>query len=256
MMESCAVSGLMVFAEEGLASASVHFRTEPAGFWERPSLATRVLPRIAPRVAYSAPIMGKKDPRIDAYIKKAAPFARPILSRIRSVVHTGCPRVEETIKWGMPAFRFNGPLCGMAAFKSHATLGFWKAPLLRKGRAPLGKAGEKAMGQFGRITSVEDLPPQRALVALVRKAAALNEQGVKVVRAPKPNAPLPTPRDLMAALRKNRAALRTFEAFSSSHKREYVEWILEAKREETRARRIEMAVQWMSKGRGRNWRYA
>jgi len=199
--------------------------------------------------------MGQKDPRVDAYIEKAAPFARPILSRIRSVVHTGCPGVEETIKWGMPAFDFNGPLCGMAAFKAHATLGFWKASLLRTGKTPLGKPSEKAMGQFGRITSLEDLPPQRTLVALVRKAAALNERGVKAVRTPKPKAPLPAPRDLMAALRKNRAALQTFEGFSPSHKREYVEWILEAKREETRARRIKTAVQWMSQGRGRNWKY-
>ena len=199
--------------------------------------------------------MGRKDPRVDAYIAKAAPFARPILKRIRSVVHAGCPGVEETIKWGMPAFDFNGPLCGMAAFKAHATLGFWKAPLLRKGKASLGNVTEKAMGQFGRITRVEGLPPRRDLAALVRRAAALNERGVKIARVSKPKPALATPRDLLAALRKDRAALRTFEEFSPSHRREYVEWILEAKREETRARRIETAVEWMAQGRGRNWKY-
>jgi uncharacterized protein YdeI (YjbR/CyaY-like superfamily) len=200
--------------------------------------------------------MGQKDPRVDAYIRKSAPFARPILNRIRRIVHAGCPGVEETIKWGMPAFDFHGPLCGMAAFKAHATLGFWKAPLLRKGKKPLSTSAEKAMGQFGRITSVDDLPAQRGLVALVRRAAALNERGVKVVRARQPKAAPRTPADLMAALRKNRAALRTFEDFSPGHRREYVEWILEAKREETRIRRIETAIQWMSEGRGRNWKYA
>lgn len=232
-----------------MASAGVHFRTEP--------VVCHTLHRFSFENSQTQweEAMGRKDPRVDAYIAKAAPFARPILKRIRSVVHAGCPGVEETIKWGMPAFDFNGPLCGMAAFKAHATLGFWKAPLLRKGKAPLGKVAEKAMGQFGRITRVEELPSQRDLAALVRRAAALNEQGVKVARAPKPKAALATPRDLLAALRKNRAASRTFEEFSPSHRREYVEWILEAKREETRARRIEIAVEWMSQGRGRNWKY-
>jgi uncharacterized protein YdeI (YjbR/CyaY-like superfamily) len=200
--------------------------------------------------------MGQRDPRVDAYIEKAAPFARPILNRIRRAVHAGCPRVEETIKWGMPAFHYNGPLCGMAAFKAHATLGFWKGSLLRTGGATLGKSTERAMGQFGRLAKVDDLPGQRALVALVRQAATLNDDGVKLVRTRKPKAALPTPRDLMAALRKDRAALRTFQEFSPGHRREYVEWILEAKREETRIRRIETAVVWMSKGRGRNWKYA
>jgi uncharacterized protein YdeI (YjbR/CyaY-like superfamily) len=199
--------------------------------------------------------MGQKDKRVDAYIEKAAPFARPILNRIRRGVHAGCPNVAETIKWGMPAFDFNGPLCGMAAFKAHATLGFWKASLL-KGKSIPRTSTEQAMGQFGRLASVRDLPPHRELVALVKRAAALNEKGVKVVRVRKPKAALPTPRDLMAALRKNRAALRTFEGFSPSHKRDYVEWILEAKREETRIRRIETAVEWMAEGRGRNWKYA
>lgn len=200
--------------------------------------------------------MGRRDPRIDAYIKKAAPFARPVLKRIRKAVHAGCPRVEETIKWGMPAFEYEGPLCGMAAFKAHAALGFWKASLLRKGKAAPGLAAEKSMGQFGRIASVDDLPAERTLIALVRRAAALNEKGVKVTRVRKQKAALPTPRDFMAALRKNGASLRAFQGMSPSHRREYVEWILEAKRDETRSRRIKTAVEWISLGRERNWKHA
>lgn len=199
--------------------------------------------------------MGRRDPRIDAYIQKSAPFARPVLKRIRKAVHAGCPRVQETIKWGMPAFDYEGPLCGMAAFKAHATLGFWKASLLRKGKS-LPAPSEKAMGQFGRIASIEDLPPERTLVALVRRAALLNEKGVKVARIRKPKPALSTPRDLTAALRKNGAAHRAFQGMSPSHKREYVEWIVEAKRDETRARRIKTAVEWMSLGRRLNWKYA
>jgi hypothetical protein len=126
-----------------------------------------------------------KDARVDAYIEKAAPFARPILKKLRKVVHTGCPGVKETIKWGMPAFEHKGPLCGMASFKGHATFGFWKAALLESGGRPLGKAKE-AMGQFGRLESLGDLPSERVLVALVRQAAALNEAGVKVPRTRKP----------------------------------------------------------------------
>ena len=199
--------------------------------------------------------MGHRDPRIDAYIEKAAPFARPILRRIRKAIHAGCPHVEETIKWGMPAFEYEGPLCGMAAFKAHATLGFWKASLLRKGKALPAPATEKAMGQFGRIASVADLPSERTLITLVRRAAALNEKGVKVPRARKQKAALPAPRDLKTALRKN-GALRAFQGLSPSHRREYVEWILEAKRDETRSRRIKTAVEWISSGRERNWKYA
>ena len=199
--------------------------------------------------------MGLKDRRIDAYIQKSAPFARPVLKRIRKAVHAGCPAVQETIKWGMPAFDYEGPLCGMAAFKAHATLGFWKASLLRKGKS-LPAPAEKAMGQFGRIASIDDLPSERTLIALVRRAALLNEKGVKVPRIRKPKAALSTPRDLMAALRKNGAARRAFQGMSPSHRREYVEWIMEAKRDETRARRIKTAVEWMSLGRGLNWKYA
>lgn len=179
--------------------------------------------------------MGKRDPRVDAYIKGAAPFAQPILTEIREVVHAACPGVEETMKWSFPHFDYKGIMCGMAAFKQHAALGFWKGALVTgTGRGP------DAMGQFGRITKRSDLPPKTRLAAYVKKAAALNEQGVKVPRPPRNPSPktVKVPADLAAALKNDAKAQAAFAAFSPSHRREYGQWITEAKAEETRARRV------------------
>lgn len=198
--------------------------------------------------------MGTRDARIDAYIAKSAPFARPILSHLRKIVHAGCPDVEETLKWSAPTFTYKGMLANMAAFKEHCAFGFWKGVLVKG----LPGRGTEAAGQFGRITSIADLPPEKTLIALVQQAAALNDAGVKTPKQRKPErprAPLRTPPDLLAALRKSRAAQKTFEAFSPSHRREYVEWITEAKGEDTRRRRIETAITWMAEGKSRNWRY-
>lgn len=198
--------------------------------------------------------MATTDPRVDAYMARSAPFARPILSYIRKAVHAGCPEVEETIKWSFPHFVYKGVLCSMASFKEHCALGFWKGSLLGHGG---GTKGSEAMGQFGRITSVDDLPSSRELVALVRKAAALNDQGVKVVRRKQTSTkPVPTaPADFMKALRANKQALAAFTGFSPSHKREYVEWIEEAKTDATRQRRMATAIEWLSAGKSRNWKY-
>lgn len=193
--------------------------------------------------------MPSHDPRIDAYIERAEPFARPILHHVRALVHEACPGVEETIKWGMPAFVHAGRLLGgMAAFKRHASFGFRQHALV------VGEAGERiGMGSFGKLASVGDLPPRRTLLALVRKAARLNEAAVKAAPAPRrARLPLPPPDDLLAALREAPAALATFEAFSPSHRREYVQWVLEARREETRRRRIAEAVAWLGEGKPRN----
>ena len=194
-----------------------------------------------------------KDPRIDAYIAKAQPFAKPILERIRAAVHAGCPEVTETIKWSVPAFDYKGPLAGMAAFKAHCIFGFWKGALM-KTKPATGK-GTDAMGQFGRFESIDDLPPAAAIVRMVKEAVALNDAGVKVPRATKAKPPLRAPADMLAAIRKNKKAFATFEAFSPSAKREYIEWITGAKTDDTRARRLETAVQWMSEGKNRNWKY-
>lgn len=199
--------------------------------------------------------MGTRDERVDAYIAKAQPFAQPILEHLRTVVHQGCPDVEETMKWSFPHFMYKGILCSMAAFKEHCAFGFWKGALI-PGAPGLGR---DAMGQFGRITSVRDLPGEKKLVKLVQQAAKLNEDGVKTPKVRKPELPRkPAPKaspEFLAALRKNKKALATYEAFSPSHKREYVDWIAEAKGEDTRKRRIATAVEWMAEGKGRNWKY-
>ena len=199
--------------------------------------------------------MGSRDPRVDAYIAGATPFARPILSYIRKVVHAGCPAVEEGMKWSFPHFMSDGILCSMAAFKKHCAFGFWKGTLLNKaGRTPQSR---DAMGQYGRITTIADLPSERALTALVRKAAALNAAGAKVPRRATSMKPaVRAPADLMKALRANTKALNAFKAFSPSHKREYITWITEAKTDETRQRRLMTAVDWMEHGRSRHWMYA
>jgi uncharacterized protein YdeI (YjbR/CyaY-like superfamily) len=196
--------------------------------------------------------MGKKDPRVDAYISNAAPFARPILARIRDTVHASCPDVEEAIKWSFPHFMYKGMLCSMAAFKQHAAFGFWKGSLVTGG-----PRSDDAMGHFGRITTVDDLPPRQVLARLIKKAAALNDQGVTVPRVPRKATPkaVSVPPDVAAALRKNKSAQRCFAALSPSHKREYLEWITEARTEPTRARRLAQAVEWMADGKSRNWKY-
>jgi uncharacterized protein YdeI (YjbR/CyaY-like superfamily) len=197
--------------------------------------------------------MPTRDPRIDAYIANAAPFAQPILERLREAVHAACPECEETLKWRSPSFLYRGAiLCGMAAFKEHAMFGFWKGALIDTGGPK-----EAAMGQFGRLTSVADLPAKRELARYIRQAMALEDAGVKTPRTktgkPKPS-PEP-PEDLVRALARDKRARATFEGLSPSHRREYVEWILEAKREETRKRRLAQAVAWLAEGKPRNWKY-
>jgi uncharacterized protein YdeI (YjbR/CyaY-like superfamily) len=194
--------------------------------------------------------MGKKDPRINAYISKSADFAKPILKHLRALVHKGCPGVKETIKWSMPHFDYAGaPLAGMAAFKAHCAFGFWKGSLIVPG-------SKDAMGQFGRITSVDDLPSDKVILGYVKKAAELNESGVKVPRPVKhPKKEIAMPKDLAAALKKNATARATFGDFRPSHRREYLEWITEAKSEETRNKRLATAIDWMAEGKPLHWRY-
>ena len=199
--------------------------------------------------------MGQRDPRIDDYIAGSANFARPILTHLRELVHAACPDCEETLKWSAPSFTYRGKiLCGMAAFKQHASFGLWQGAMVMESQ---GRTPDIGMGQFGRLTRVADLPGKRELTGYVRQAMKLIEEGVK--RAPakdgKPRPQAEAPADLVAALEKNPAARAAFDAFPPSAKREYVEWITEAKREETRAKRLVQAVEWMSEGKRRNWKY-
>jgi hypothetical protein len=194
-----------------------------------------------------------KNPAVDVYIAKSADFARPILMRLRALMHKACPTVEETIKWGMPHFEYKGVFAGMAAFKQHAAFGFWKRRLM-KDPAGFFSKGESGMG--GRkIRSLDELPSDTVLLGYIREAVALNEQGAKVPRSTRKKPPVRVPAYLAAALKRNAKARRTFGNFSASQRREYVEWLTDAKQEATRERRLASAIEWMAEGKARNWKY-
>jgi uncharacterized protein YdeI (YjbR/CyaY-like superfamily) len=193
-----------------------------------------------------------RDPRIDAYIAKAAPFAQPILNHVRERVHAAAPEAEETLKWSMPSFTIGGKiLIGMAAFKQHAALNFWRGQELKGA-----EAGRDAMGQFGKLTSVDDLPSDTELDALIRQAAELAKAAPaprKVKHEPKPPAELHP--QFAEALAADPKAKTTLDNFPPSARREYLDWIADAKQESTRAKRIADAVQWLSEGKRRHWKY-
>ena len=203
--------------------------------------------------------MGTKDKRIDSYIEKSQDFARPILIHLRALVHQGCPEVQETIKWGFPHFDYKGILCSMASFKSHCAFGFWKGNLVKGVPAGVEKIGETAMGQFGRITSIKDLPKDAVILDMIRQAMKLNDAGIRRVEPGKlkeKKKELEIPEYFMKAVSKNKKALATFESFSYSNKKDYLEWVTEAKSEETRNSRLKTTVEWLSEGKIRNWKYA
>lgn len=199
-----------------------------------------------------------RDKRIDDYIAKAQPFAQPVLKHLRELVHKACPEVTETIKWGMPSFEYKGPYFGLAAFKKHCVAGFWKSKLIDDPKGYLGERknqGGEAMGNLGCITSLKDLPPDKAMINFLKQAKKLNDDGIKVERKPAVKKPLVIPKELTVALNKNKKAKETFENFSPSNKREYAEWISEAKTEETKTKRLTTAVEWIAEGKPRQWKY-
>ena len=193
------------------------------------------------------------DPRVDQYIARQADFARPILEQLRAAVHQACPECEETLKWSAPAFLYKGAiLAQMAAFKAHAMFGFWQ------GKKVTGESAleREAMGSFGRLTAPSDLPAPDVLARLVRKAMALVDAGEKAPRPLKhPKPPLETPSDLESAFAGNAAARATFDSFSTSARRDYLDWLADAKRPETRAKRLAQAVEWLAEGKKRHWKY-
>ncbi len=203
--------------------------------------------------------MGKKDKRVDAYIAQAQPFAKPILKKLRTLIHKGNPGVEETIKWGMPSFDYKGPFASFAAFKQHAVFGFWKYKLIKDPKGHLGEIlnkGGTSMGNLGRMTSTKDLPPDSALLDFVRQAKKLNDDGIKIPsRTSKLKKPLVIPPYLIRTVRSDKHASVVWHSFAPSHKKEYVEWITEAKTEETRERRMETMMEWLREGKSRNWKY-
>ena len=199
------------------------------------------------------------DPRVDAYIEKAAPFAQPVLAHLRKLMHQACPRATESIKWGMPFFvQQDIVLAHMAAFKQHCAFGFW-GPQMKKVLKRTGLHSSEAMGVLGRITSLKDLPDEKTLLAYMHQAGELVTSGerTKSIERPKKAAPRPVrvPAELTAALTKNKAAGKVFAAFPPGHRREYADWIAEAKRPETKQKRVAQAVTWIAQGKSRNWKY-
>ncbi len=201
--------------------------------------------------------MGTKDKRVDAYIDKSADFAQPILRHLRKLIHQACPGVIETMKWSFPHFDYKGIMCSMAAFKQHCAFGFWKAKLMND-FASLSTKNEEAMGHFGQLKNLKDLPPDKKIFLYIKEAVRLNEAGIKVKRLPSPaiKKKLILPPDFKKLLTKNPKALKTFEDFSYSNKKDYIDWITEAKTEDTRNRRIATSLEWLAEGKIRNWKYA
>jgi len=196
--------------------------------------------------------MATIDPRIDAYIAASPEFSRPILTHLREIVHAACPEVEETMKWSRPHFQYKGMLCQMSAFKEHCAMGFWKGALLFPEMIE-----KESMGHFGRITSLKDLPSKKVIAGYVKQAMKLNDDGVQTPAraAPKSPRPLEMPAYFLDALKQNKAALAVFNAGSTSFKREYVDWLEDAKTEATRLRRMAQAIEWLAEGKARNWKY-
>jgi uncharacterized protein YdeI (YjbR/CyaY-like superfamily) len=200
--------------------------------------------------------MIQKDKRIDEYISKSGDFAKPVLHHLRSLVHLACPNVEETIKWGFPHFDYKGMMCSMAAFKQHCAFGFWKTKLMKDAKEMMGQ-NDYAMGHLGKIKSMKDLPPDKKITSWIKEAMKLNDDDVKLPERKRRETKkeIAIPGALQKALNKNKAALMAFNNFSPSHKYEYIEWINEAKTEDTRSKRIATAIEWLMEGKSRNWKY-
>ncbi len=202
--------------------------------------------------------MSVYDPRIDAYIEKAAPFAQPVLNHLRALIHTTCTEVEETIKWGMPHFEYHGRTqFSMASFKQHCAFGFWLGSLMSDPKGLLQLEDKSAMGSLGRIESIKDLPSDKVMKEFIKQSMRLTDEGVRVKKEAKaPSAEMEVPDYFMAALKKNKKALAVFQQkFAPSHRKEYIEWLREAKREETRDKRMAEAIEWIAEGKSRHWKY-
>ncbi|MDP2385854.1 MAG: YdeI/OmpD-associated family protein [Bacteroidota bacterium] len=204
--------------------------------------------------------MTKKDKRIDAYIAKSADFAKPILTHIRGLIHTACPEVEETMKWSFPHFDYKGTMmCSMASFKQHCAFSFWKASLMKDADKLVGMAKtEVSMGHLGRITSVKDLPSDKKMIAYIKEAMKLNNDGVKLPSKVKAvvKTEMEIPTWFATVLKRDTKAKNQFDAFTPGKRKEYIEWLVDAKTEATREKRLETALEWIAEGKHRHWKYA
>ncbi len=202
--------------------------------------------------------MSDKIQAIDDYISKSSAFAQPILKHFRELVHKACPGVEEKMKWSFPHYDYkNEMMCSMAAFKQHCAISFWKAALMKDGKLIENARSEEAMGHMGKIKSLKDLPADKIITGYIKEAMKLNDDGVKLPSRPVAavKKEIEVPGYFLDALQKNKKALKVFDAFAYSHKKEYLQWITEAKTEDTRNKRMATAIEWIAEGKGRNWKY-
>lgn len=196
-------------------------------------------------------------PEVDVYIEQAADFAKPILTKIRQLFHKACPELQETVKWSTPFFEYKGTLGGMSAHKQHVNLVFWKGRLMEDTHQLFSSECNSSMYVL-KLTSLSDMTKDKILLDYMKQAVKINEDGTKIPKQPKAKTKadlLPIPDELTAALKKNKKAQAAFDKFSNSHKNEYSEWIGEAKRESTRQKRIETALEWLTEGKPRHWKY-
>lgn len=200
--------------------------------------------------------MGKKDPRITDYIKNAKAFAQPVLTHLRNLVHEVVPEIEEKVKWGMPAFDYKGTMCSMASFKEHCSFSFWKGSLMKDAELFKSNHREGGMGDLGKIKSMADLPNDKLMKKYLLEARKLNDMNLKVSRKQQSATEEPAMHpEFEKQLKKNKAAFEFFKSAAPSCRKEYNNWINEAKRDNTRDTRIATAINWLEEGKGRNWKY-
>lgn len=198
----------------------------------------------------------KKPTTFDQYIEQAADFAQPILNQLRSAVYKACPEAEEAFKWSSPSFMYQGKiLCSMAAFKKHAAFTIWLGDQLSDPENILQTVGKTSMGQLSQLKTQEDLPKEEILIAYLKEAMLLTQKAVSKKSSAKQKKELTVPEDLLAALETDSKAAETFNNFSYSNQKEYVEWLEDAKRESTRNKRLNTTLEWLQEGKVRNWKY-
>ena len=200
--------------------------------------------------------MADDSKRVDEYIKNAPDFARPIMEKIRKAFHKGCPECEEAIKWGCPYFMYKGMLGGMASFKGHVSMGFWRSKEMDDPEKLFDTGtGAKASMCNAHFHNLKEVPTQKILAEYVKRAAKLQDTEAPKKKATKKKISTRIPADLAELFKKHKKAKTVFEGFAPSHKRDYIEWITEAKRDATRQKRLKTTIEWLSEGKQRHWKY-
>ncbi|MCA6066935.1 YdeI/OmpD-associated family protein [Chryseobacterium sp. RG1] len=200
--------------------------------------------------------MENYNAKVDEYIEKSQDFAQPILKHIREIVHEICPDTEETIKWKFPTFMYKGKiLCSMVSFKQYCSLGFWLHDEMKTLKNIETDVEKTNMFSLGKITKIGDLPSKPLLKEMILEAMELTDKGVTLKKASPSKTETEVPDYFQNALQQNKKASEIFIKGSPSFRKEYINWLTEAKTEATRNKRMEQAIEWISEGKARNWKY-